>query len=256
MRVAAIAIVILGLAPPAFADAKAAAKKKIEIAAEHHAAGRYKEALNELTIAYTLSPMPDILYAIAQVHVKLGDCTQAITFYERFLGTRPPDEPADAAREAIEVCRTQPPRASGQIEPTEPPAPLTPPEPAPDVAPPAPAPAPAPVQVDQPSTWYKDKLGLGLVGGGVVSGVISLVMYRSATADLDAAEAAPTYPEHVDLVESAKGKRTIAAVLAVGGVALVGAGAVRFVMVRSRESSSIAVVPTTRGGFVTWSGSW
>ena len=251
MRVAAIAIVILGLAPPpAFADAKADARKKIEIAAEHHAAGRYKEALNELTIAYTLSPMPDILYAIAQVHVKLGDCTQAITFYERFLGTHPPDEPADAAREAIEVCRTQPPKM-----PTEPPAPLPPPDPAPDVEPPKPAPAPV-VQVDQPATWYKDKLGLALVGGGVVSGVIGFVMYRSATADLDAADAAPTYPEHVDLVDSAKGKRTIAAVLAAGGVALVGAGAVRFVMVRSHERSSIAVVPTQRGGFVTWSGSW
>jgi hypothetical protein len=242
MRGVAIVLVVLLVAPPAFANAKKEAQKKIALAGEHHAAGRFKEALEQLTVAYSLDPQPDLLYAIAQVHVKLGDCTQAITFYERFLSTRPPSEPADAAREAIEVCSTTPP-------PVEP-APVAPPEP---IAQPAPV---APPVVDEPSAWYTDPLGVGLVGGGIVFGVVSLVTYRSATGDLDAADDAPTYPEHVELVDTARGKRTYAAVFAASSVALVGAGAVRYVMVRKRETRSIAIVPTTRGGFVTWSGSW
>jgi hypothetical protein len=244
MRVVAIVLLVLGLAAPrAFANAKAEAKKKIELAGEHHAAGRFKEALEQLTVAYTLHPQPDLLYAIAQVHVKLGDCASAITFYERFLSTRPPSEPADAAREAIEVCKTAPPPA----EPAPVPAAL---EPAPI------APAPVAPPSDEPRAWYKDPLGLGLVGGGLACGVIGLITYRSATGDLDAADDAATYPEHDELVDKARGKRTLAAVFAIGGVALVGAGTIRFVMVRKRESNAVAIVPTAHGGFVTWSGSW
>ena len=240
-----VLFVVLGLAaPPAFADARAEAQQKLALAAEHHAAGRFKEALELLTVAYALDPQPDILYAIAQVHVKLGDCTQAITFYERFLSTHPADDAGDAAREAIEVCKTTPPPAAAEtVEPAPMPAPSTAPHPAAPIA-------------DAPRAWYKDRLGLALVGSGLVSGIVGLVMYRGAQSDLDAAEAAATYPEHVDLVDRAHGKRTLAAVFGIGGVALVGAGAVRMVMVRKREASAIAVVPTTRGGFVTWSGSW
>ena len=244
MRVVAIVLVVLGLtAPRAFAGAKQQAKKKIALAGEHHAAGRFKEALEQLTIAYSLDPQPDLLYAIAQVHVKLGDCISAITFYERFLSTRPPSESADAAREAIEVCKTAPPQSEPAPVPVAEPAPI------------APAPVAPPVS-DEPRAWYKDPLGLGLVGGGVACGVIGFITYRSATGDLDAADDAATYPEHDELVDKAHGKRTLAAVFAIGGVALVGAGTVRYVMVRERERNAVAIVPTAHGGFVTWGGSW
>ncbi|MEJ7601455.1 MAG: hypothetical protein WKG01_26360 [Kofleriaceae bacterium] len=124
MRGFAIVSLLVLVAQDVRADAKADARARIEAASAHHQAGRFKEALDELTIAYTLHPQPDLLYAIAQVHVKLGNCTQAITFYERFLSTHPPDEPADAAREAIEICQTQPPPAPATVEsaplPTQP----------------------------------------------------------------------------------------------------------------------------------------
>ncbi|MEJ7601456.1 MAG: hypothetical protein WKG01_26365 [Kofleriaceae bacterium] len=95
-----------------------------------------------------------------------------------------------------------------------------------------------------------------LVGGGVACGVIALISYRGANRDLDAAEAADTYPAHAELVDSARGKRTLAMVLAGGGIALVGAGTVRYVLVRGRESGGVAFGPSPHGGFVSWSGTW
>ena len=249
MRLAAI-VAALGLAlaaSPAHADAKTEAKKRKAAAAEHHKAGRFDKALEQLAIAYTLSPEPDLLYAIAQMHVKLGDCGMAITYYERFLSTRPPAMPADAAREAIEVCKTQPPPAVAEEAPAPPPP----------VTQPAPVAAPPPQQrVDEPRRWYKDPLAGGLVAAGVASAVIAVLSYRSAIGDLDAADGATTYLEHAELVDDARGKRTLAAVLAGGGLALVGAGTVRYVMVRNRKSSAVAVMPHGRGGLVTWTASW
>ena len=58
-------------------------KKHVDAATVLHAHRHWQEALNELTLAYSLDPQPDLLYAMAQLQVKLGQCPIAITFYGR-----------------------------------------------------------------------------------------------------------------------------------------------------------------------------
>ncbi|MDQ3367731.1 MAG: tetratricopeptide repeat protein [Myxococcota bacterium] len=238
----------LAVAAPsaARADAKRAAQSHIERATALHGEGNFAAALEELTTAYTLDPRPELLYAIGQVHVQLGNCTQAITFYERFLSTKPAAGPAGAAREAIETCKSAPP--TPEPEPA-----VVAPEPTPEPRAPEPQP-PIAEQPAGPGPWYTDKLGDALVGGGLVLGVASVFFYQGARGKLDDAEAAASYDEHVELVDEAKSKRTLAAGLAVGGVVLVGAGIVRYMLRDKGETSRVAVTPTTSGGLITWMG--
>ena len=98
----------------AFADPKDESKQHFEAASTAHKEGRFSDALNELMVAYALDPRPELLYAIGQIHVKLGQCPQAITFYQRFIDTRPKAEQAARAQKAIETCQTNPPPPEAQ----------------------------------------------------------------------------------------------------------------------------------------------
>jgi tetratricopeptide (TPR) repeat protein len=254
MKHARTLLLFLLLAPAAaHADAKSEAKAHIDKATTFHGEGKYKEALDELTLAYALDPKPELLYAIGQVHVQLGNCTQAISFYERFLGTKPSAGPAAAAKEAIETCKSAPP-------------PEVKPDPVPEVKPdpvPPPDPEPMPVQPPRNETppttggkpWYKDVIGDVLVGGGIVAGVLGVVFYQQMNSKLDDSEdrdKAPTIDAHNKLRDEASSKRTLAIGFGVGGVALIGAGIARYVLRDSGErSSKVAVTPTSDGGLIT-----
>lgn len=251
LAVAAALVGLLAAGDARADDATDEAQRRVQHATEMHAAGRLTEALAEMTVAYALDPQPALLYAIAQIHVQLGQCQSAITFYGRFLSTRPARVAAAAAREAIESCEREPVRAA--VEPA--PAPIEP-----VVQPPA-----VVVADRDPPRWYEQRLVLGLAGGGAVAGALALLVYRSARGDLDDAEAAPDHARHAALVDDAHGKRTIAGVLAVGGVGLIG-GAVAIVLTRRRASDDgpraatvrrLDLVPRGGGGaVVTWSGAW
>src|SRR4051812_39387086 len=120
MRRIALLAAVLVTASRADADPKADAKHHIETAMVAHGEGRFADALIELTTAYDLDPQPDLLYAIAQVHVKLDRCTDAIGYYEKFLATNPKPAPAKAAREAIAVCKKKVGKVPAKTEPTPP----------------------------------------------------------------------------------------------------------------------------------------
>jgi len=233
-----VILALLALSATAFAGPKekAEAQKHVDKATAAHQAGKYDVALTELQAAYAVDPQPDLLYAIGQVHVKLGKCDDAIVSYEKFLATKPPAEPAAAAQEAIDTCKSQPPPA---------------PEPAPE-----PAPAPEPVAPPPPpvehKAFYTDKIGSALVGAGVVSMVVGVVMYSSAVSTLDDAEAAPTYAKHEELVDDAHMKRNLGIVFGAVGLAAVGVGVWHYTRYNSEQS--VAVSPTTSGGMVTWMG--
>ena len=219
----ALAIIAL-LATPAAADSKTEAQKHITRAGEAHAKGNYAEALQELTFAYALDPEPELLYAIGQVQMKLGHCSEAITFYKRFLATNPGSEDAGVAKKAIEACKVDKP--AEPPPPVEPPPPIEPPKP-PPVEPPKPAPPPKPVVVTpvvEPRAWYRDYLGDALVASGLVAGVAGIVVYRSAVADRDAADTTRNYTQYNDLLDSANSKRNIALGLGAAGIVLAGIG--------------------------------
>ncbi|HEY5947192.1 MAG TPA: hypothetical protein VIV40_16930 [Kofleriaceae bacterium] len=237
----AIALIALPLVAFAGPKEKNEAQKHITKATEAHQAGKYDVALTELQAAYALDPQPDLLYAIGQVHVKLGKCEDAIGSYEKFLATKPPAEPAAAAREAIENCKKQAPPPEPAPEPTPPPQP----------EPPPPVVAPAPPAAEH-KAFYTDKIGSALVGVGVVSMVVGVVMYSSARSTLDDADAAPTYSRHQELVDDAHMKRNLGVGFGLVGIAAVGVGVWHYT--RYSAEQSVAVTPTTSGGMVTLMG--
>lgn len=253
MKLARFALVMfVSLSPSSvLADAKSEAQKHVERATQFHQEGKFKDALDALMYAYSLHPKPDLLYAIGQVHVKLGDCTQAVHFYERFLASRPAEGPAAAAREAIETCKTNPPPRPPEPEPEPEP------QPQPDPEPPPPTPEP-PKTVTTTTTrpFYTDVVGDALVGGGVVLGAVGLYMYAGAVSDLEAAEDAPTYDEHADLLEHSKSKRTLSIAFGIGGAALIGVGVVRWITGDRTVTveQPVAIVPTSEGGMITYGG--
>jgi tetratricopeptide (TPR) repeat protein len=233
-----VALLALPLVASAGPKDKDKAKQHIQKATDAHQAGKYDVALTELQAAYELDPQPDLLYAIGQVHVKLGRCDEAIVSYEKFLATKPPKEPASAAQEAIDNCKKELAAA---------PPPPPPPDPQPQPPPPPPPPPP------EARPFYTDLLGTALVGVGVASLAAGGVFYVSARGTLDDADAAMTYSEHADLVDDARMKRNLSIVFGGVGIAAVGVGVWHWMKFRS-EQQSVVVMPTASGGMVSWAG--
>jgi tetratricopeptide (TPR) repeat protein len=254
-RAAALAAIVISLvAARAHADSRSEAKAHVDRATTLHADGHFAEALDELKTAYALDPRPDLLYAIAQLHVKLGMCPQAISFYQRFLASNPKPGPAAAARQAIDVC-TNNPASLPNTEPKQEPKPA--PQPEVQVAPtPPPVAAPVPPPpLRSARSWYTDVLGDVLVGGGLAAGVAGGWMYRSALARIDDANAATTYPRHAELADQAHTQRTYAILFGAAGGTLVVTGLLRFALGDRRPADhGIAIAPTTSGGIATWTG--
>jgi len=243
-----LVVAALALLPrAASADPKAEAKQHVDKAMKLHGEGKLAETLDELKTAYALDPQPELLYAMGQIHVGLGQCAQAITYYERYLATKPEPGTANAAKEAIEACKTNPPRVTDNKSPE--PEPVKPDAP-PIETPLAPTREPAPVTAG--AAWYTDILGDALVGLGIVGGVFSVVEYRAATSDRSSADRAANYQQYSDLVDSAKSKQTIAIVAGAAGTALVVGGALHFVM--ADHSTKVAVTPAPGGGMVSIAG--
>jgi tetratricopeptide (TPR) repeat protein len=235
-------ILVAALLAPAVAFAKTPkqeAKALVAKAMKAHGNGDYATALQHLQAAYEKDPQPELLYAIAQVHVKLLQCKEAINFYEQFLATNPGEAAAKDTREAIDTCKAQ-------LPPDPPPPP--PPEP---VTPPPPPPPPPSLP------WYRDAIGAGLVGGGLVAAGAGVFVYISARKDLDDAENATSHDAYTDLVDGARSKRVLSVVLIGGGVALVGYGVTRIVMRKPAETEPrLSIAPARGGGIVSWGGSF
>lgn len=270
----AVTALALGTAEAAPKKGKASPKQQaaahVEKAMKAHAEEKFDVALTELEAAYQLDPQPDLLFAIGQVHVKLGDCKAAIDSYEKFLGKTKDAQAKAVVNQAIDACKKE--LATPKPDPTPTPDPTPDPVVTPD---PTPKPEPEPVRESpfQPRSsdpvpprperrtertpWYKDPLGDTLVIGGTLAVVGGIVMYSGARADLDDAEAAPTHADYQSLVDDAKSKRTFSVVLLGGGAALVGAGITRYVLRGGGSSGQqVGVVPTRGGGFVSFGGSF
>jgi len=258
-------IVVVGGSPPASADnPKLEARRHVERATALHKDSQFAEALAELQTAYALDPQPQLLFAMGQLHVRLGQCTQAITFYERFLASRPAPRPAGIATEAIATCKTAPPPADPP--PAEPPPAEPPPRPA-AVADPLPAPAidvtPPPPPVARPVStvapareraWYTDYVADALVVGGIASAAAALVTYRGALAARDRAETATSYEAYADQIDRAHTQRTYTVVLGAAGVALLATGGLHYLLSdRGRTDHGVQIAPGRGGGVVSWS---
>ncbi len=214
-------------------DAKLEAKRRVRAASLLHDGQQFEQARGELVVAYALDPDPSVLYAIGQLEVKLEHCDQAILFYDRFTAASPDLAISAGVADAVDACKaklaTKPPIV-------------------------APAPVAPPVALAHAHHWYKDRLGLGLLGGGVALGIAGVFTYRAAHADLDAADAAKTYARQEELVDRAHRKRTYAVLFGGAAAAVTFAAVIRFVVLeRTPESRGFVVVPAADGGLVAWS---
>jgi hypothetical protein len=280
-RIAALFVVLLLAPGSAFAGKKEEAKAHITKATKAHKEGHFEEARVELEAAYALDPNPDLLYALGQVSAKLGKCGEATTYFKRFGATQKDPKVAKVVDQAVAACKpasepaanpspssgtapssdTPPPPPDRSTPPGDKPSPSMdkPPPVAPRSQPFAPA-ATAPVATGQRSPWYKDKLGDGLVLGGIVATVIGIVEYSGALSDLDTAEnrmSTTTLARYNELVDSAHGKRTASIVLFGAGGALITGGIVHYVLHgRTTESHAIGVAPARGGGVVSYEGSF
>ena len=282
-------VIVLAIAPAtALADKKREAKAHVAKATKAHKNGHFEEAHVELEAAYALDPKPDLLYAIGQVYAKLGECGEATTYFKRFVATQKDRQVAKVVDQAIAACKPAPePAAPPPPPPDNPPPPDSPPpdsptpaadkpspatdKPMPATDTPAPAAPPAqpfaqtkttsaPMGAQQRSPWYKDKLGDGLVLGGVVATVVGIVEYRRALSDLDTAEdkaSTTSLARYNELVDSAHSKRTASVVLVGAGGALITAGIIHYVLHdRATEVRTVGIAPSHGGGLVTYEGSF
>jgi len=127
----------------------------------------------------------------------------------------------------------------------------------PPPAKPAPVPVPVATVTAQPTTkaWYRDVIGDALVISGVGATITSVFTYRSALDELDEADHATALADYDTHRHNAERKQLYTWALAGGGLALVTAGVLRYSLRNSRrEASGVAIVPSDRGGLITWSG--
>jgi tetratricopeptide (TPR) repeat protein len=269
-HLACLILVLAGAPTVAIADKADEAKAHVSSATRAHKQGNFEEARSELEAAYALDPRPDLLYALGQVNAKLGECREATSYFKRFVATQNDPQVAKVVDLAIAACKPAEPAPERPSDARSSDA-----QPTPDTASRAPSASPPPETTSRPgpfgrtssapapvqrALWYKDKLGDGLVLGGVVAGVVGVVQYRSALSDLDEAEdrsSTTTLDRHGELVDSARGKRTTAVVLVGAGGALIAAGVVRFVLVdRNTEVRNVAIAPASGGAVVSYGGSF
>jgi tetratricopeptide (TPR) repeat protein len=214
-------------APAAQADATEAIARcrarHVERATRMHGERRYADALAALTRAYVDDPQPALLYAIAQVHVKLGDCGRATLYYERYLATNPLPRSQAAAREAIEACHEMPPaeREPGTVTTA-----------APLVA--------VNATVRKPRPWYRDRWAAAFGAGGATLAIAGLATYSAGRGNLVAATTATDIDRHDELARRGRRQRAVALGLGAGALALTGAAITRYVLAGRAEHVDIA----------------
>ncbi len=245
-------------------------KAHIDKAMKAHKEGKFDVALDELKAAYALDPKPDLLFAIAQVYVKLDKCDDAVTYYEKFLATTKDPQAKQVVTQAIEACKT--PNVELKVEPVVPKTePIVEPKGEPKGEPkrePKIEPKREPIvggnaRKDDPfasgrsvnakrSPWYKDPLGDGLVIGGVAAGVGAFVMWSGANSAADKSEAASTEDDFREQRDKADSKQTFAIVLGAAAGVLITGGVVRYVTRgKKQQETRVGLAPTRDGGFVT-----
>ncbi len=141
---------------------------------EAYRSGQYDRAVQLLTRAYAIQPLPILLFNLAKAYEKLNDLPRAKDFYEKYLasGMALPKYAQKAQTRVAEIAAELAKQQAAIEKPPPAPPPVVPPAPV-VVKPPAPPP-PLPVdlwQVRRPklAAWATSSLlvALGSLGAGV-----------------------------------------------------------------------------------------
>jgi hypothetical protein len=249
-------------------DARSEAQVHVDRASKLYDAKQYREALDELNTAYTLDPQPLVLYAIGQIHVALGECNDAVIFYNRFLATGPGADVAAAAREAITACnRHQVPAGGGSGDTTAAGSAATGSAATAGSAGSAvtattdatTATGSASVAASGDATavtaqarWYDDHTADAMVGGGAAALLFGLALYADAVGQANGAGSAGSYALAQSQLDHADTNRGFAIGFAVIGAALVGVGINHYV--HHRRDHTVTVAPAAGGVALSWAG--
>jgi tetratricopeptide (TPR) repeat protein len=146
---------------PSAQDAEAA-KALFKKATAHFQRERFADALAGFSEAYAKDPRPGFLFNIAQCHRQLGDHTNAVKFFERYLQEAPNAPNRAAAADMLEDEKLM----AGATEPAPPPVTAT-------AAPPE---SVAPVQPASEEPLYNRPAFWGIVGGAAAAAVVGTVV--------------------------------------------------------------------------------
>ena len=97
-----VAFTLLAAAP---AHAQAPSPHEATATAAYEA-GDLDTALREFEAAYLDAPRADLLYVIGRLHSERKDCAKAIDYFKRYLLTRPGETQSDAAQAEIAKCQS------------------------------------------------------------------------------------------------------------------------------------------------------
>jgi tetratricopeptide (TPR) repeat protein len=89
------------------ADARAAARAHFEAALEHYRAHDYREAIREFELSLAAVPNADIWFDIGRAHEQLGELSEAIESYRRYLRDRVDATDAAALRARIAALQAR-----------------------------------------------------------------------------------------------------------------------------------------------------
>ena len=101
----------------AFADTRAEARRHFKVGMQLISDGKVDDGIGELLEAYSIRPHPNVLFNIAKAYETAQRPADAITFYNRYLETKPPDE--EQVRAVVAKLTSQLPKVEPKPEPTK-----------------------------------------------------------------------------------------------------------------------------------------
>ncbi len=195
----------------------------------------FEKAAEEYKAGALVEDVPVFHYNLGQCYRQLDRYEDAIWHYERFLDRGKPTGEVRAAVEAfLSQLKVELQRKAATPPRVEPPA-----DPAKPVQPPAP---PKVVTVRIPGEpWYRDRLGWGLAGAGVVAIGAGSWLLIDAKGIEDDANAQPGQAERDRLRDRASSRRVVGSVIGGVGLAVLVTGVVKLAMSPSdREQTATA----------------
>jgi tetratricopeptide (TPR) repeat protein len=248
------------------AEGQRTAEEHLARGLELYGQKHYTEAVEEFRAGYAINADVRLLYTLAQALRLAGQCTEAVTYYQRFLDSAPSPAQEAAARANLQRCRERASSADAEsprepvpkaLETPPPPAAGTPRpqtvdghpvQPNADLVPEAGhGPRPPPASTDEASAWYADILGAVLTGGGVVgvgAGVTLLVLANSARIESERLEHGATqgtYQQHADHLDTGRAELVLGGVSTAVGLTAMAFGALRYHHVASRRGIDVAL---------------
>ncbi len=231
--------IIISIAGALLLSASSASAAPQKDAANYFAEGlrlyaekNYDAAATELEKSYKLSNDQTTLFAWAQAERLYGNCDESKTLLSTYVANGANAKQSKAAYDLMEQCT---PRVSD--DPVVPDPALTTNTSGPgdtgngNIIDTTNGGSVTTDVVDQGKPWYKDWVGITLLGAGSVSTVLSLLSYNSARSDeKDGAIEGTSYDEFLRLRSDAQEKRTTAVIFGVGGGLLLSGAAVYILM--------------------------